>query len=732
MSLKNLDFEFPLSKKDVDEIIEGKITINTLTKFSINLQDIISNSAFIRTESFLNWTEKNLVEIYYSIKNSDRMSIRLYDSVYQFLNLFFILIYELDFPIFLLNTINNSFDKSMKKIFLFEIPRNSHRLKNFLDSLSKDIDIFRNPKPQISTFLSLLIETIIYDSFFIKVRNKIQNHSFNLNQFSLIIGIFLGIQSFLNEKLIYSILNFLIDEILFFLTDKNCDIIDFSYFLFSYSTFFPNKITNILKSFSELLLYLENFQFQITILNYSFEILKLNDINFNLDFLKNSLINIIQKSYNHEILNLIFDNFYLLSENTIISSNDLNSIMFSSTNLFEKRLECIEKLIPFVEDDLEDFTKKVLNNKIDNSGILLLLIDKNNNEEISNLLFNLFLNTKNISKQLDFSSNQKVEKMMINLLKNSNDYEILSQISFFYFNFPKSNLIYDYLIKILNLSISNPAFIPILSKFSILLKQIKYRKIILYLFEIILPEIGNNNQTDNFNDLMSLLFDWVTSVELLPFNKIGEQILNLSNIYLSIQLPKFLKFLFSKISNKSIPINIIFKILEISISENYIHWIINTLLLKISNSIDHIERFINLIFSSPNLNKSSILMLYYSCLFEADFSPTISGFYQNITLKKENEYLEFLFNFHSFNSCRRLYFLISKHLNIPINSFVLGLNQIDDNKILIINPKNPISFLPLNPFLNLNFIFFSKNDEEYEDFLLEDFNPSFLNKLNYY
>jgi len=711
----------------ISEIIKDKMTYTAISSVTKYIEGIFSTITDGTKNDFV---FTSLPRLFESINKSENNTQRIIQEIILFNRYYIQITIHFGFQVNLLRVMGILFDKSMRKVTIYEPTRQSYRSLDLINKLPDGVSLLLKNRPKIHIISDSFIENIYEYNFFTSIRDFIEQKQMSLLQFRYIIDVFLGMESSINEKVVFSVINILSDNAIDLIIHTKDFDNDVCSFLVMFAKMLPKKVSSIINCFS-VLIPISSIQIQIQLLTYSQTVLSNNNYEGQFESFKDCIIELVKISKNHELLMIIFDVLPNLATNTPISSEDLSAILFSSHSFHEERALCISKMIPYVSDNMDLFAQRFLDSKFSSPLILLQLINQVNDLPLIDLIFSKFLLSDQVQNKYDISqlsTSKKIDNVILEKISTANSYFELSNLSYFFLNHPKSSQLPLFFEKIDSLLFKNPDLIELLTRFKLVLKQFNSRKIFWSFFEKIMDNMGISGMTEYLDGIINLLFEWLLASESFPFVKMVDRLLEKDQLFITDSFPKLLNIIIEKCPSHNKCIELLFKVFKSYIQSKHSHWLVHSLFDRIHDDLKGINVYCSIL--SELLNgegsfESGVSHLYYSCCYECDFYDIKYGKSINVIIINRDQEFHETIVIHPMNSFRRIYYLVSKKLKVSISSINLEL-RIKGNSMGIIDPKNSICSLPFNLNFAYSLFVIYKQDRLFKDYEIEEISPTFI------
>jgi len=671
-----------------------------------------------------NYILNELPKCFSSIVTITKRSKKIFSEINAFTEEYIKLCVIMGIPHIMIRVIGTVFDDSMRtnEIPSYREPRDS--MKQRLFENPSGYNYLSDNRPHSNQIVKEIIIQLFTTGFFAKVIEKIEKSTITYEELYEIITIFLGIERSIDENVYYIIFPSLVDSALKFLQNPTFDYLMFSHFLSSHFRACPNRSKEIIDTLCDL-----SFKGKIPqkqkIISEIIEIVVENENNKviaeSADHIKSTFISQISMNQNVYILKQVYGFLPKLASVSTYTVEDLCKIVEKSNGSCPN--DTIIHIFNNVKSNLDAFVMFLIDTDFFFPELFSILIGRLKNRKLTKRLFHHLLKNPERLKKCDLSSirmNKRIQEHISEMVDDSP--EILESLSLLFLQAPHLDEFSRFIIRIIDLSMENQSYLPILKSFSRVMNNFKSERAILCLFDkcfINLPIINENN---TIKTLFEILNEWIAVSENAYLGHIFEKLICLDYHNCPNIIPPFIDNFISKFDDSVLSEQLLTKVYMDIVPKRHALWSVRSLFKLIETNQGKFVDLLGHLLGSPE--NDSAYLIYQSILYNADFYRLDDSFSitQKFIFKPES--IEFNISFHPLHTSRRLYVYLANKLHKQLNSFTIIYHDQNAEKIIPYGASlSSIKFDSANPIV----IDITSHNNGTHDKIIE---PYFLQELS--
>ncbi|EAY11540.1 Clan CA, family C19, ubiquitin hydrolase-like cysteine peptidase [Trichomonas vaginalis G3] len=389
-----------------------------------------------------------------------------------------------------------------------------------------------------------------------------------------------------------------------------------------------------------------------------------------------------------------------LSANMPFTATEILSILSQKSLFDEYHCNLVNGLILDMKESPEPIADFIISSDHFNARLIMTLIQVIPlTNSFSKILFERLMRDQDKLSPLSMKGlimNDSVRKLIQNALDDTNNIQLIQKIAYFYKNASYLKDTSNFLLKLANVSITNPELLPSLDMFSSIIFNIDSKNLLLTMFKMILQSMFDAKRSIP-PGLIRILSHWLAQAEELPEKEIIELLGNIDYSNCPTTLPILVDIITERAVDKDLIEKFVFKIATDTVKPKLAKWAVNIIFSKIHQKADNVHKFVDPLvqhLSDPDKCDNASRMIYESVLYETDFFECKSpqSLSQQFTVKDINKKMTMIF--HPFHSSRYIYWRVSRDSGTPINNFDLYfINDGVETPILYGMPLTELSFI---------------------------------------
>lgn len=576
-------------------------------------------------------------------------------------------------------------------------------------------DYLKKHRPPITAALVSLIPLLFTKGLFKAAREKIEKKELSVEQCESILVLFLSIQSCVKSKYVSLMLPLMIQGAIDVLSgiedggNERC--VTIARYLTKFITQLPERLDETLTLFCRMS-EKGSVHVRMSFLSNIIQLVKAIGLGTSAETVKQAMLRATFDRYaHHELLETVLKFLPVLAEKVPLSEEDVMSLIMEDTPSENLRYDCIVQLLPSFTESLDTLATKVMNDGIFYPALRCALIGRVSNRDLAKELFHGLLLEPSKLQKYDLTSIAISDelKVLIDEVMNSDDsVSLLFPLSFFFFNSPNMSATASFVERLINLAPSHPNLFDILMKFASVGKSFDCSNalsvIMTRVFEGIDKKSPGSNVSPVVRKLVLVLTEWLKCLDRCETDElILKQLRGIPCSCWPSELYGLVDVILQKPTKNEHLRKLALRLFDDTVTPSRASWAINILYLVAkfdkpmatnlaSYLVSHLDR---------ETKSNAIAMLWHAVQSEADFFGMNRENGLNVTIIiKQNPPVHLRVSLHPMHSTRRIYFAVSKALNLPVESFSLQLlDREQENELPYGRPLNSLTFSSCYPLI---------------------------------